>query len=170
MHSYHLAQLVDWAGTLETRKRLQKVVYLLQQAGCPLDADFTLHHYGPYSFEVARLTDALVQQGLLDEKESHNFAGRQYSYSLTERAKKALQNAKASPHSSIDEYEGQARKLLQEPDLRKLEYAATISYFYSHVKDWNLALIRAADFKGQQANSLDMNSALVLAKEVAERR
>jgi hypothetical protein len=36
MNRYQLAKIVDWAGTLETRKRMQKVVYLLQVAGCPL--------------------------------------------------------------------------------------------------------------------------------------
>jgi hypothetical protein len=30
---------VDWAGTLHLRKRIQKVVYLLQVAGCPLEAE-----------------------------------------------------------------------------------------------------------------------------------
>ena len=67
MNRYQLAKIVDWAGTLETRKRMQKVVYLLQVAGCPLGADYTLHHYGPYSQEVARLTDEMVQTGILTE-------------------------------------------------------------------------------------------------------
>src|SRR5713226_2600892 len=35
MTRYQLAKLVQWAGTLRTRKRMQKVVYLLQLAGCP---------------------------------------------------------------------------------------------------------------------------------------
>ena len=44
MKRYQLAKLIEWSGeSLKTRKRLQKVVYLLQAAGCPLDADYTLH-------------------------------------------------------------------------------------------------------------------------------
>ena len=82
MNRYQLAKIVDWAGTLETRKRMQKVVYLLQVAGCPLGADYTLHHYGPYSHDVARLTDEMVQASLLVEKTTSNAVGQQYSYSL----------------------------------------------------------------------------------------
>ena len=35
MTRYQLAKIVDWAGTLDTRKRMQKVVYLLQVVGLP---------------------------------------------------------------------------------------------------------------------------------------
>jgi uncharacterized protein YwgA len=49
MTRYQLAKLVEWAGTLRTRKRLQKVVFMLQAAGCPFDDGFGLHHFGPYS-------------------------------------------------------------------------------------------------------------------------
>ena len=84
MNRYQLAKIVDWAGTLDTRKRMQKVVYLLQVAGCPLGADYTLHHYGPYSHDVARLTDEMVQASLLAEKASSNAVGQQYSYSLSD--------------------------------------------------------------------------------------
>ncbi len=36
MQPYHLAKLIQWApdGELKSRKRMQKVVYLLQSAGC----------------------------------------------------------------------------------------------------------------------------------------
>ena len=61
MNRYQLAKLVEWAGCLHTRKRLQKLVYMLQSAGCPLEAEFTLHHYGPYSQEIAGLSDAMVR-------------------------------------------------------------------------------------------------------------
>jgi hypothetical protein len=44
MTRYELAKLAAWAETLHSRKRLQKVVFLLHTAGCPLEADFILHH------------------------------------------------------------------------------------------------------------------------------
>ena len=55
MDRYQLATLSSWAGErgIQGRKRLQKVVFLLQAAGCPLSSHFTLHHYGPYSRDVA---------------------------------------------------------------------------------------------------------------------
>ena len=64
MTRYQLAKLVEWAGTLNSRKRLQKVVFMLQAAGCPLQAEFYLNHYGTYSLEdVTRLTDEMVRLG-----------------------------------------------------------------------------------------------------------
>jgi hypothetical protein len=32
MNRYQLAKIVEWAGTLDARKRIQKVVYLLKAA------------------------------------------------------------------------------------------------------------------------------------------
>jgi len=90
MDSYQLAKIVQWVGTLHTRKRLQKVVYLLQAAKCPLDADFFLHHYGPYSNDVARLTDTLVGQQLLIEKEEEAGVGKKFEYELSGRVIAAL--------------------------------------------------------------------------------
>ena len=45
MNRYQLAKIVQWAGTLRSRKRMQKMIFLLKAAGCPLDADYDLHHY-----------------------------------------------------------------------------------------------------------------------------
>ena len=45
---YQLAKLVQWAGTLRTRKRLQKTVYLMKRGGAPFEDAFCLHRYGPH--------------------------------------------------------------------------------------------------------------------------
>ena len=84
-------------GDARSRKRMQKVVYLLQVAGCPLEADYTLHHYGPYSQDVARLTDEMVEASLLDEKTTSNAVGQQYSYSLSEKHAAALARIRGDP-------------------------------------------------------------------------
>ena len=41
MTKYQLAKLIQFVGNLETRKRMQKVVYLLQSAGCPFGRIFS---------------------------------------------------------------------------------------------------------------------------------
>src|SRR4051812_35269578 len=97
MDNYQLAKLVQWAGTLQTRKKMQKVVFLLQAAGCPFEADFFLHHYGPYSTDVARLTDSLVNNKLLNEEPTENIAGKQYGYSLPSDSKESLQRFEETP-------------------------------------------------------------------------
>ncbi len=90
MTKYQLARLIAWAGALDTRKRAQKIVYLLQAAGCPLDAEYRLHYYGPYSQDVAQLVDELVAQGMLEESCTQTGGGRRFSYALSETARVRL--------------------------------------------------------------------------------
>jgi uncharacterized protein YwgA len=116
MTRYQLAKLVQWAGTLRTRKRLQKAVFMLQASGCPLDAEFILHHYGPYSQEVARLSDEMVETDLLGEESRPNQVGLQYCYSLTEHAKERIAQLEATPQgqqmvSQLEGFEKRARQL-----------------------------------------------------------
>ena len=107
MNRYQLAKIVEWAGTLRARKRMQKLIYLLQAAGCPLDVDYDLHHYGPYSEDVARTTDEMVREKLLGETTETYSYGEQYSYSLTPRS-----------IDQIHRYEAEARGL---EDARKIK-------------------------------------------------
>jgi uncharacterized protein YwgA len=176
MDRYQLATLVKWAGTLHTRKRVQKVVYLLQAAGCPLDADYTLHHYGPYSHDVARLADAMVQADLLHEEAVPNvISGQSFSYQLSERAQDQLERLKNEPRlrqrlGELGQHESLARQLLEETDLRKLEYAATTAYFHNQKpgRSWQEAREAAARFKKQQPDSQVMRDAESFAREVLE--
>lgn len=155
MNRYHLAKLVEWADRLHTRKRLQKVVYMLQSAGCPLDAEFTLHHYGPYSQEVARLSDEMVRSGLLVEDVDQNMMGQEYSYRLSEDTKRQIRELEASAQgrqwvAEIAEYEPLARDLLGK-ELKQLEYASTIAFFRRQGSDWPLAVKKACAFKRTEA-------------------
>src|SRR5215471_8027123 len=100
MTRYQLAKLVEWAGTFQSRKRMQKLVYLLQAAGCPLDVDYDLHHYGPYSQDLARLTDQMVRDGLLEERMEVRSYGEQYSYRLPEGSIRQVADYEADPKSS----------------------------------------------------------------------
>ena len=90
MNRYQLAKIVQWAGTLRSRKRMQKMIFLLKAAGCPLDADYDLHHYGPYSQDVARLTDEMVREKLLCETTEAHPYGEQYSYVLSDEASRQI--------------------------------------------------------------------------------
>lgn len=176
MNAYQLAKLVEWAGTLKARKRLQKVVYLLKEAGCPLDADYTLHHYGPYSSDVAQRVDAMVQAKLLHEEESSNpMRGRSFSYKLSDTARSQLERIGRDPvirkrHAAFDRFEPLARRLLEEPDLTKLEFAATIVYFRKQVQEesWQAAREAAATFKNQEPNSRIMRDAEDFARQILE--
>ncbi len=67
-----ILKIIDTVGELKSRKKIQKIVYLLQQKGLPFNENFSLHHYGPYSpelqIEIDRLTDGgLIKQESIDD-------------------------------------------------------------------------------------------------------
>ena len=170
MDRYQLVKLVEWAGELRSRKRLQKVVYLLQAAGAPIEAEFTLHHYGPYSFDVAQLTDSMVREGLLKEdKRPNTHQGESFSYKIPVEIRDNLAEYEGNESGAIlkaqaHTYEPKARILLAEDDLSKLEFAATVAYFHVQGNDWKAAREAAAKFKGQPPESLAMIDATEFAR------
>jgi uncharacterized protein YwgA len=151
MTRYQLAKIVDWADCLHTRKRLQKVVYLLQSAGCPLEAEYILHHYGPYSEEVARLTDEMVRTSALAEQMTATGVGPQYSYHLPEATRQQIASLEATDSGrawavEVAPFEPLAKELLRN-DSKQLEHAATIVFFRRQGYDWDVAVEKAVAFK-----------------------
>lgn len=157
MTRYQLAKLVQWAGTLKTRKRLQKVVFLLQAKGCPFDAEYTLHHYGPYSQEVARLSDEMVEVKLLEEQSAENQAGEQYSYQLAALTEERIAELEVSPKgkkmsAQMSPFEQMAKELLNN-DLKLLEVASTMVYFRKQGNSWSESVEKTCEFKKLKANA-----------------
>jgi uncharacterized protein YwgA len=169
MTRYQLVKLVEWAGTLHSRKRLQKVVFLLQAAGCPYDAEYTLHHYGPYSQEVARLSDEMVQVGLLEETSEQNQVGVQYSYALTKNAASEIAQLEKSPLGKklarpLTPFEAKAKELLN-TDLWLLEVVSTIVYFRKQGHSWSESVERTNKFKNLTTNTGFVAKAEELARQ-----
>src|SRR5262245_33423397 len=96
MTRYQLAKLVALAGTLSSRKRIQKVVHLLECAGCPVGADYRLHLYGPYAPAVASLLNELVRHGVLVETCERTAGGELYSYTLSDAGRGSLREYEAT--------------------------------------------------------------------------
>lgn len=169
MTPYHIAKLVSWAGTLKTRKRLQKSVYLLQSAGCDaMDASFILHHYGPYSTEVATLADQMSANGLLEEATEPNTTGFSYSYTLTDKARESITKLEADATgqrllAALSPFAARARQL-NDAELSVLEHASTIAFFYRQERDWDRALSDACDFKKLAKESPAAREALAFAR------
>ena len=166
MNRYQLAKLVSWAQCLRTRKRLQKVVFLLKAAGCPLEADFYLHHYGPYSDEISQLTDDMVRNKMLVETSEPFRNGSRYSYCLTDWIVQQLGEVETTEEgqqwrSQLAPFEARARELLG-ADLKELEYASTIVFFHNQGFEWSEAVERAIQFKHNEA----VRNALPLARRV----
>lgn len=151
MNKYQMAKLIQWAETLRTRKRLQKVVYLLDSAGCPLADDYRIHFFGPYSQDVAQTTDELVRLGIIEEQQVANVAGQQYNYCLTSEGAAKLADAEQTPHGqqateAMSPFESQARDLFS-MEVRLLEVASTMAYFKRKGNDWPEAVERTCHFK-----------------------
>lgn len=165
MNRYQMAKLVSWANKLDTRKRLQKVVFMLQSAGCPLDADFYLHHYGPYSEDVARLADEMVRENLLLENLEEVPKGTKYTYCLSKEVEEQLKTLEQTEKGQewirqMAPFEEKAKALLGK-DLRHLEFASTILYFQQRGCSWDEAVAKAEKFKGTPA----VRKALSLAQQ-----
>ena len=170
MTRYQLAKLVEWAGTFQSRKRMQKLVFLLQAAGCPLDADFDLHHYGPYSQDVARLTDEMVRGKLLEERIEIHPYGEQYSYTLPEASRRQIDEYEAGPRGALPaeqlaRFEALARTLYQ-ADLKDLEVAATLVFFRQQGHDWAVAVAKTCQFKDLPAGTPPVKQAEELARGI----
>ena len=167
MNRLQLATLLSWAGDngLHGRKRLQKVVFFLQEAGCPLDCRYTLHHFGPYSRDVADRCDEMVAAGLIDETGGPANGDMQYAYKLKPNTRIALTQ---SPDAAMLRFQQRGTTLMGE-DLWTLELGSTILYFYRQAKNWDEALNSACDFKKVVANAEASQAALRLAKQFETR-
>lgn len=116
-----LAALPD--RKIRGKKRLQKLSYLLQQAGADLPAEFRLKHFGPYSQEIDRATSWLSLFGEVKETEDE-VAGHGYlvtAYSLeagSEEFTKPLSARISEVLTCLDRF-----------TTVELEIAATIEYF-----------------------------------------
>jgi len=170
MTKYQLAKLIAMAEGLKSRKRIQKTVHLLQVAGCPIDADYRLHYYGPYSSDVAELLDEMTANGLLEEKAEELTPGKQqYNYSLPENVRHSMEEFEQSERGDGATKEMTAfapllRDLCGQP-AKTLEYASTIAYFVKVGRDWESAVEETAKYK----NVTPASASLIHARELAER-
>jgi uncharacterized protein YwgA len=122
-----LMMLLGTVGEIHGRKKLQKMVYLLQEAGCPFKEEFDYHLFGPYSEELATKVDEMKFLGLLDEKPGATVSGyTQYIYSLSAAAKQYIKEHEDSFRLPL--HFQQLAKELARYDARTLELMATLRF------------------------------------------
>ena len=166
MKDYWLAKLISSVTEVDSRKRLQKSIYLLQRAGCPLQFSYILHYYGPYSFELAGLIDQLKGADIIDESpEQTGFGGVRYRSKISQKGKSVLANFEKSEIGK-DVY-GQIEPFisyflgLNEEDPWVLELAATVAYFNDG--NWTEAQKQTATFKKLSPNDKNLKKAFAIA-------
>jgi uncharacterized protein len=163
MNRIQLATLLSWAGDagIQGRKRLQKVVFFLQQAGCPLNCDYTLHFFGPYSRDVADACDEMVAAGLIEELGGREAGTIQYAYKLKPSTSEYLRQVADAAMSRFQEV---GEQLIQE-NIWRLELGSTILFYYSRSGNWKDAMLQACQFKKVDAANPKNLEALELAQK-----
>jgi len=85
-----VARLVSELGGVTGRKRLQKLVHLLQASGArDFPQRFTLHYFGPFSRELVHDLEVAVSSELAKEAQPA-FEEDGYAYSVSESARQRI--------------------------------------------------------------------------------
>ena len=117
-------------GKLVGRTRLQKQAYLLDRCGANLGLQFTYHHYGPYSFELAAGCVDAKAEGRIDIKESPGGYGVPYATFKSMRGSKKPGWLGELPAATVN---AKLKKIRGASDI-VLELAATIVFLRD---EWN---------------------------------
>ena len=92
-----LGQLLKTNGPIRGRKKLQKIVHLLQTLGrVPFGYSYQFSFFGPYSADLKADVDALAIEGLVQETNEANGTGFQtYVFSAGEKMERLLNDLTA---------------------------------------------------------------------------
>jgi len=85
-----LLRLIQYAGEVTGRKKLQKILYILKKLDFPFREIYEFHFYGPYSEELSLQIEELCNLNLLSEVREDKGGYHQYRYSLTQEGERFL--------------------------------------------------------------------------------
>jgi hypothetical protein len=146
---------------IEGKKRLQKLIHLLKLSGANIECEFRLHHYGPYSFEVAHAADILSAFGGLSEiQEPKGIYGTYIStYSVPDSPNTKNSVNWSSAHKRTLEF-------LDKYSTVELEIASTIGYFLSLGYSLNKAVAETKYIKEGKAQTKTVKRALEIIHQI----
>jgi len=119
-----LAQLLICTDGITGRKKLQKMVHILQCQGVDFGFDFRLALYGAYSSALSSQVEELVEFGLIDESPGSAGGYPTSSFVARERLINALTTLQESQIPAWSEF----AKRLNEKSSRELEGISTVLY------------------------------------------
>jgi uncharacterized protein YwgA len=120
--------LLKKVEAIETRKKFQKIVHILQVMGAPFPESYDFHHYGAYSAELRRELDAFKSEDLIVEPE---IPGPYTSYTVKPTEKLLELLDKVSP-SEDEPWLGWADELNHKSP-RELEGISTLLYLHQRL-------------------------------------
>ena len=146
--------------TVVGRTRLQKTIMLLKRLGAPLDYDYMIHFYGPYSEGVQSDIGLLENLGLVSETAQNAQDGSTYYVLRANDEAVALANSEeVKPfHKAIDR--------MSEADPIVLELAATYDAFREMGTEHEKAIVRLRRKKGLKCEAGREEAALNLLKDL----
>lgn len=119
-----IIRLIEVAGEVSGRKKLQKMVYIAKHMQMDFHERFEFHMYGPYSEELTLRVDELCNLGLIDEQKESRGAIQMYRYTLNENGRDFLR------FHEVDFGVGERLiSRMNEENSRFLELVSTILYF-----------------------------------------
>lgn len=119
-----LMQFFSVANEVTGRKKLQKMIYILQKCKIPFEEKYQFHFYGPYSEELSLRTEELCNLGFIaeDKEDKNNYF--QYHYKITHDGLDFLEQFKTDMPDMTKQI-----KLLNGKSSRFLELVSTMFYF-----------------------------------------
>jgi len=117
-------QFFDVSNGVTGRKKMQKMIYILQKCHIPFEEKYEFYVYGPYSEELALRVEELCNLGFLEEEKEDKRSYYQYHYEVTESGKSFLQQFSVDMPDIKEKAE-----MLKEKSSRFLELVATMFYF-----------------------------------------
>ncbi|SFE08587.1 hypothetical protein SAMN05216238_10842 [Lentibacillus persicus] len=119
-----LMQFFAAANKVSGRKKLQKMVYILQKCHVPFEEKYQFHFYGPYSEELSLRIEELCNLGFISEEKEAKSNYIQYHYQITEDGNEFLNQFQMDMPDMTEQI-----SLLKAKSSRFLELVSTMFYF-----------------------------------------
>ncbi|MBO8172976.1 MAG: hypothetical protein H0Z33_13940 [Bacillaceae bacterium] len=148
--AYSLLSLFDEIKKVHGRKKVQKMVHLLESAGLDLPFKYEYHFYGPYSAELQEEINTLVQQGFLTESKNDEA----YVYSITKKGKAFKETLEADGGYSLKINTDLLNSMVKESS-QFLEMVSTYAFLIDLGYDTHKAKSKAIELKPHLEKLID---------------
>lgn len=143
--------LLRRVNAIETRKKFQKIVHILQVMGAPFTESYDFHHYGPFSSELRREIEAFVSEALIVETQELVNGLPSYKVCPTEKLLALLEK---DPDLIEEEWVDWADELNRKTP-RDLEGISTLLYLHQRLWSQDTWRNKFVELKPQLAAQYD---------------
>lgn len=148
--SYSLLKIFDSVEYIYGRKKLQKMIHLLEVSGMTLPFKYEYHYYGPYSADLQEEVGFLVQQGFVEETKEQDA----YVYKMTDKGRhfKRMLEDESGFNMNVNE---ELLQILTQESSQYLEIVSTYAFLRDSGHTSEEAKKKALQLKPQLSDYLD---------------